>query len=188
MKYIITIVNVKTFELKCYITDHDDEINDYESLLEDDERMYSNELNEEQEKKMKKSIWEMSDKEYSKYYKDSFKGKCKYCGGAGTVLEAGMFSERYKCPLCNGTGMKSNLWYVYIVQCRDGTLYTGITTDIARRIYEHNNLKCGARYTRTRRLVKLVYNENFTTRSEAMKREYEIKHLSQIDKFKLFDL
>ncbi len=64
--------------------------------------------------------------------------------------------------------------YVYIVECRDKTLYTGWTTDIERRIGQHNKGK-GAKYTRARRPVVLKYFEEFDTNREAMKRECEIK-------------
>ena len=76
-------------------------------------------------------------------------------------------------------------WYVYIVQCSDDSLYTGISTDIARRILEHNNSKKGAKYTKTRRPVNLVYSEQHTDRSEASKREYYIKKLTRKDKLNL---
>lgn len=68
-------------------------------------------------------------------------------------------------------------WYVYIVCCNDGTLYTGITTDLERRIASHNSGKGGAKYTRSRRPVSLVYAEPAASRSEAAKREYDIKQL-----------
>ena len=68
-------------------------------------------------------------------------------------------------------------WHVYILRCADGTLYTGITTDLARRVEEHNNGKAGARYTRSRRPVALVYSEAAANRSEASKREHAIKKL-----------
>ena len=77
--------------------------------------------------------------------------------------------------------------YVYVVKCRDGSLYTGYTTDVNRRIWEHNHSSKGAKYTRSRRPVTLVYSESYSTRSEAMKREYSIKHLSRIDKLKLIE-
>ena len=67
------------------------------------------------------------------------------------------------------------MYYVYIVRCADETLYTGIATDLERRIEEHNHSKKGARYTRVRRPVTLVYHEQFEDRSTASKREYEIK-------------
>ena len=71
--------------------------------------------------------------------------------------------------------------YVYIVQCSDGSLYTGYTTDISRRIEEHNNGD-GAKYTQPRLPVKLVHQEEYDTRSDAMSREYEIKQLSRSEK------
>jgi putative endonuclease len=67
------------------------------------------------------------------------------------------------------------MYYVYIVQCADETLYTGIATELARRIEEHNHSDKGAKYTRARRPVMLVYHETFEDRSSASKREYEIK-------------
>ena len=76
-------------------------------------------------------------------------------------------------------------WWVYIVACSDGSLYTGITTDRERRIAEHNNSKKGAKYTRNRRPVDLVYSEMHPDRSTASKREYEIKKLSRAEKLKL---
>jgi len=67
------------------------------------------------------------------------------------------------------------VYYVYIVKCADNTLYTGITTQLDRRIQEHNSSDRGAKYTRIRRPVELVYNEEYLDRSSASKREYEIK-------------
>jgi len=67
------------------------------------------------------------------------------------------------------------MYYVYIVQCADKTLYTGIATELQRRIDEHNTSDKGAKYTRTRRPVVLVYSEEYPDRSTASKREYEIK-------------
>ena len=66
------------------------------------------------------------------------------------------------------------MWYVYILRCADGILYTGITTDISRRVTEHNRKQGGA-CTRVRLPVKLVYKEPYQTRSEALKREVQIK-------------
>lgn len=74
--------------------------------------------------------------------------------------------------------------YTYIVECCDGTLYTGWTNDIEKRIKDHNAGK-GAKYTRSRRPVVLVYLEIFETKEEAMKREYAIKRLSRIKKMEL---
>jgi putative endonuclease len=76
-------------------------------------------------------------------------------------------------------------WKVYILKCSDDTLYTGITTDIKRRLYEHNHSKLGAKYTKTRRPVKLVYIEDYEDRVTASKREYEIKKLPRKEKLKL---
>lgn len=76
-------------------------------------------------------------------------------------------------------------WWVYIVACSDTSLYTGITTNLDRRISEHNDSKKGAKYTRNRRPVVLVYSEALTDRSAASKRECEIKKLSRVDKLKL---
>jgi len=66
------------------------------------------------------------------------------------------------------------MWYLYILECNDGSYYTGITTDIPNRIEVHNNGK-GAKYTRTHRPVKLVYYEECKSESEVRKREREIK-------------
>jgi putative endonuclease len=74
-------------------------------------------------------------------------------------------------------------WNVYIVRCADGTLYTGVAMDVARRVGEHNSNKLlAANYTRARRPVTLVYSETAATRSAACKREYQIKQLSRQDK------
>ena len=74
--------------------------------------------------------------------------------------------------------------YVYIIECEDGTYYTGYTTEIKRRIEEHNQGQ-GAKYTRGRTPVKLVYQESFDNKSKAMQREYEIKQLSRSTKEEL---
>lgn len=76
-------------------------------------------------------------------------------------------------------------WRVYIVECADSSFYTGITTDIQRRIEEHNSDTGGARYTRMRRPVKLVFEQRFKNRSTASKRESEIKKLSRKQKASL---
>jgi len=73
-----------------------------------------------------------------------------------------------------------------MVQCADETLYTGIAKDLKRRVKEHNESEKGAKYTRARRPVKLVYSEKFTDRSTASKREYEIKKkMTRMQKLKL---
>lgn len=77
-------------------------------------------------------------------------------------------------------------WHVYIVRCADGTLYTGIATGVHRRVAEHNGAgRAGARYTRARRPVVLVYQESAASRSEAARREYQIKQLPRRDKLAL---
>jgi len=73
-------------------------------------------------------------------------------------------------------------YFVYIVECADTTLYTGITTDLERRLSEHNQSEKWAKYTRVRRPVTLVYSEKHASRSEACKREYAIKQLSREEK------
>jgi len=71
-------------------------------------------------------------------------------------------------------------WTVYILRCADDSLYTGIAKDVDRRVAEHNaGQRLGARYTRSRRPVRLVYAETFASRSEAAAREYEIKKLTR---------
>ncbi len=76
-------------------------------------------------------------------------------------------------------------WHIYIVKCCDGSYYTGITTDLERRIDEHNNSPLGARYTRSRRPVTLHYHESSRNRSEALKRELAIKKLPRKKKHAL---
>lgn len=78
--------------------------------------------------------------------------------------------------------------YTYIVQCADGTLYTGWTTDVIRRLKEHNEGKAGAKYTRAKRPVNLVYYEGYETKEEAMRREYAIKQLTRKEKLELIEL
>jgi putative endonuclease len=74
-------------------------------------------------------------------------------------------------------------WIVYILQCADDTLYTGITNDLEKRLQQHNGeLKNGAKYTRSRQPVSLVYSEASSSRSEASKREHAIKSLNRSQK------
>jgi len=77
--------------------------------------------------------------------------------------------------------------YVYMLECSDGSLYTGWTNNLEKRIAAHNNGK-GAKYTRVRLPVKLVYYEEYEDKIEAMKREYKIKRLSRKEKVKLIKL
>ncbi len=81
-----------------------------------------------------------------------------------------------------------NSWFIYIVRCADDSLYTGITKNIIRRIDEHNNdNRTAAAYTRGRRPVELVYQECYQTRSQASKREYQIKRLRRKEKLALIE-
>jgi putative endonuclease len=74
-------------------------------------------------------------------------------------------------------------YYTYILRCKDNTLYTGITTDLKRRVSEHNGKGgLGAKYTKARRPVELIYQTKFDNRSEASKEEFRIKKMSRIEK------
>ena len=80
----------------------------------------------------------------------------------------------------------SSSWYVYLLRCADNSLYAGITTDLSRRLDEHNfSNKRAAKYTRVRRPVNLVYSEQLTSRSTATQRECQLKKLSKITKERL---
>ncbi len=76
-------------------------------------------------------------------------------------------------------------WLVYILECKDKTLYTGITNNLEKRLEQHNNGQEGAKYTRARRPVKCVYQEIQINRSAATKREFAIKKLTRSEKLKL---
>jgi putative endonuclease len=78
-------------------------------------------------------------------------------------------------------------WSVYILECADKTLYTGITVDLARRLEEHNTSKLGAKYTKARRPVKIVYSKKCKNRSAAAKTESLIKKMSRQEKIKLIE-
>ena len=79
-----------------------------------------------------------------------------------------------------------NNWKLYILRCGDGTLYTGITTDVQSRLEAHRSGK-GAKYTRGRGPLELVYTEDCGTKGQALKRELEIKALSRPEKLKLIE-
>ena len=83
--------------------------------------------------------------------------------------------------------MSQPTWYVYIVQCRDDTLYTGISTNPETRVAEHNSGQNAAKYTRARRPVSLLYTEPAASRSAALKREIAIKRLSRQAKLALIN-
>jgi putative endonuclease len=76
-------------------------------------------------------------------------------------------------------------WFVYVLRCKDNSLYTGITTDVERRFQEHKSEKTGAKYTKSKKPVEIAYTEKFDSRSDAASREFAIKRLSKIDKEKL---
>ena len=77
------------------------------------------------------------------------------------------------------------MYYLYILRCADETLYTGITTDVARRVREHTSSTLGAKYTRGRRPVKLVFVKGFCNRSLASQEEARVKKLSRAEKLAL---
>ncbi|MCX6785774.1 MAG: GIY-YIG nuclease family protein [Candidatus Komeilibacteria bacterium] len=77
------------------------------------------------------------------------------------------------------------MYHLYLIKCSDATLYAGITTNLTRRIAEHNHSPLGAKYTHARRPVKLVYFKKFKNKSLAAKAEAKIKKLSRAEKLKL---
>ena len=77
--------------------------------------------------------------------------------------------------------------YTYIVKCADGTLYTGWTNCLEKHLKAHNGGRNGAKYTKTKRPVSLVYYEGFITKEEAMQREYQIKQLTRERKLELIN-
>lgn len=77
------------------------------------------------------------------------------------------------------------MYFVYLIECRDGSFYTGITTDVVRRFDEHKN-KAGGHYTSSRGVVRVVYQESHPDRSAALKREAEIKKWKREKKVSLF--
>lgn len=76
-------------------------------------------------------------------------------------------------------------WFVYLLRCADGTFYAGITTDLARRVAEHNSGQAGAKYTRARRPVTLAWSEPAPDRSAAARREYAVRRLPRAEKERL---
>ena len=85
----------------------------------------------------------------------------------------------------NGDGVGLN--YTYMVKCADGTLYTGWTNCLEKRLKAHNSGRNGAKYTKTKRPVSRVYYEGFFTKEEAMQREYQIKQLTRERKLELIN-
>lgn len=80
---------------------------------------------------------------------------------------------------------KKQVWYVYMLECADDTLYTGITTNLERRVKEHNTSKLGAKYTRVRRPVRLVWSLECVNRSDASKTESKLKKKTRTQKLRL---
>lgn len=80
---------------------------------------------------------------------------------------------------------EASKYSVYIVRCADGSLYCGIAIDVAARIEQHNSSKLGARYTKSRRPVTLVYSAECGSRSDAQKEEWRIKQMSRAEKNRL---
>jgi len=76
------------------------------------------------------------------------------------------------------------MWYFYVLICSDNTLYSGISTNVLKRVVSHNKGN-GAKYTRTRRPVRLAYCETFDSKSKALKREIEVKNFSRVEKLQL---
>ena len=77
------------------------------------------------------------------------------------------------------------MYYLYILECSDQTLYSGITVDLERRVKEHDSSELGAKYTRGRKPVRLVFSKEFQNRSQASKEEFRIKKLSREEKLEL---
>ena len=78
------------------------------------------------------------------------------------------------------------MWYLYILRCGDGTLYTGITTDVEKRLEQHRSGK-GAKYTRGRGPLELVYSEECGTHSDALKREHQVHSFTRAEKTKMIE-
>ena len=88
----------------------------------------------------------------------------------------------------NQTAAQVSDWQVYLLRCADDSLYTGVATDLERRLQQHNGeLSGGARYTRSRRPVVLAYSENCDNRGAALRREAEIKRLTRTQKIELIN-
>ena len=89
------------------------------------------------------------------------------------------------CRAGAGTALVSG-WFVYLLRCADGTLYTGVATNVSRRLQQHNGeLSGGARYTRGRRPVTLLWQDTCDSRSDALQREAMIKKLTRLQKLEL---
>ncbi len=110
-------------------------------------------------------------------------GTCKKCNNDQCMFMDIACDDEHKCWSC----YDKECWYIYIVRCNDGTLYTGIAKDLNKRIDQHNNGK-GAKYTRGRGPVTLVNHFRRHGKSEALKLERKIKLLSKEEKLSLDDV
>lgn len=137
--------------------------------------------------KISESIYNQKIKNISKYY--SFKpiSTRKYYPGIHKlhIIVNGVVLATKEFSLIKKKEAQKNSYFVYILECSDQTLYTGITTNIEKRLDEHNNSPKGAKYTKARRPVKLLYSEKSQNRSTASKREYAIKQLTRKQKLDL---
>jgi len=93
-----------------------------------------------------------------------------------------LFATKSTAMPSNPPPERQGAWVVYMLRCADGSLYTGITTNLTRRLQEHNSTSAAARYTRARRPVELVHAEHAESRSAACQREYQLKQLSRSKK------
>lgn len=104
----------------------------------------------------------------------------------GTVrndsFNSGLLEMTIHRDMWNEVKKESSEWWLYVVRCSDDTLYTGITKDIDRRLHEHNNTSRGAKYTRGRRPVELVYKERYPNLREAQRAEHKFKWLARHEK------
>lgn len=109
---------------------------------------------------------------------------CIECG-QGHCFYMACNIEKHYCNYCKMFIDAGTNWVTYIVQCSDGSLYTGVTNNLKNRVKKHNSKTGGAKYTRTRQPVKLLKFFICKDKSGALKLEYQIKKLSREDKFKL---
>lgn len=79
------------------------------------------------------------------------------------------------------------MWFVYVIQCADGSFYTGSTNNLQKRFLDHKNGK-GGRYTRSHKVIKIIYSEQFASKTEALKKEFEIKSWNRATKIKNLNL
>ena len=105
----------------------------------------------------------------------------------GHCCHVWLYLVLYSCSLLSERRLqfRTMSWYVYMMRCADDSLYTGITTDIERRLQEHNGTGKGAKYTKARRPVNLVYQEQVPDRSAALIKEHALRQLQRSEKLKL---